>query len=325
MGAWHCVCPVHLFSPIAGRTFLGYISCIGRWFISNEKTGPRNKQPITWHTAFYDAIRLELYQYRDVLSFEFEHPLNTEPLKIDVVIIKKEKGAVIEKPIGALFRGVNLLEYKSPRDYLSTDDFHKVGAYARLYSVLNQVDITDITVSFVEEAHPRKLMEYLKDVYRYQVTEKWPGIYHVTGDIMPVQIIESKRLLEDDGIWLRDLTSGLDAERLRKVLEESKGMPKGSPLAAYMNMLLRANPEGLQEVLKMSDAALEAVFEKFGLTEKWIEQGIERGIEQGEEKAKLLIAKNLAAMGWKIEDVVKTTELDISRIQPLYDQQVLPH
>jgi hypothetical protein len=47
----------------------------------NRRTG--KKQAVTWHTAFYDAIRLELYRYRDVLSFEFEHPLNAEPLRID--------------------------------------------------------------------------------------------------------------------------------------------------------------------------------------------------------------------------------------------------
>jgi hypothetical protein len=307
--------------PIAGRRVFHYIFCTGRWFISGKKTESKKKQPITWHTAFYDAIRLELYQYRDVLSFEFEHPLNAEPLRIDVVIIKKEKGVIIEKPIGALFRGVNLVEYKSPQDYLAKDDFHKVGAYARLYSVLNQVDITDITVSFVGEAHPRKLLEYLKGVYRYEAAEKWPGIYHVSGDIMPVQIIESKRLREDDDIWLRDLRGGLDAERLKKVLEAGKGMPKGSPLSAYINMVLRANPRGLQEVMKMSDAALEAIFEEFGLTEKWIERGIEQGLEQGEERAKLLIAKNLVNMGWNIEDAAKATELDISRLEGLYRGQ----
>jgi hypothetical protein len=235
-----------------------------------------------------------------------------------VVIIKKEKGAVIEKPIGALFKGVNLVEYKSPQDYLAKDDFHKVGAYARLYSVLNQVDITDITVSFVEEAHPRKLLEYLKGVYGYAVSEKWPGIYHVSGDIMPVQIIESKRLGKDNDIWLRDLRGGLDAERLRQVLEMSKEMPKGSPLSAYINMILRANPRGLQEVMKMSDAALEAIFEEFGLTEKWIERGIEQGIEQGGERAKLLIARNLVNMGWGIADVAKATELDVSKLEYLY-------
>jgi predicted transposase/invertase (TIGR01784 family) len=79
-------------------------------------------------------------------------------------------------------------------------------------------------------------------------------------------------------------------------------------------MILKANADGLREVMKMSDAALEAVFEEYGLTEKWEK----RGIEQGEEDAKLLIARNLVNMGWKIEDVAKTTELDISKIQPLY-------
>jgi predicted transposase/invertase (TIGR01784 family) len=121
--------------------------------------------------------------------------------------------------------------------------------------------------------------------------------------------------LEKDDIWLRDLTGGLNAERLKRVMEESREMPKGSPLSAYVNMVLRANPRGLQEVLKMSDAALESIFEEFGLTEKWIEQGI----EQGEEKAKLLIAKNLVTMGWKIEDVARATELDVSKIQPFYN------
>jgi hypothetical protein len=102
-----------------------------------------------------------LYPYRDSLRFEFEHLLNSEPLKIDVVIIKKEREAVIDNPIGAIFRGVNIVEYKSPADYLSVDDFHKVGAYARLYSVLNKKDTANMSVTFVTTAHPRRLLEYL--------------------------------------------------------------------------------------------------------------------------------------------------------------------
>jgi hypothetical protein len=46
---------------------------------------------------------------------------------------------------------------------------------------LNHADITDISVSFVAEAYPRKLFEYLRDVYGYEVKEKWPGIYHSAG------------------------------------------------------------------------------------------------------------------------------------------------
>jgi hypothetical protein len=96
-----------------------------------------------------------LYPYRNCLSFEFEHPLNSEPLRIDVVIIKKERGAVIDNPIGAIFRDVHILEYKSPGDHLSVGDFHKAGAYARLYSAQNGVETTDMSISFVAEAHPR--------------------------------------------------------------------------------------------------------------------------------------------------------------------------
>jgi hypothetical protein len=280
--------------------------------ISSEKTGPQKKQPVTWHTAFYDAIRLEFYQYRDVLSFEFEYPLNTEPLRIDVVIIKKERGAVIEKPIGALFRGVNLIEYKSPQDYLGTDDFHKVGAYARLYSVLNQVEITDISVSFVEEAHPRKLIEYLRDVYGYEVVEKWPGIYYVYGDILPVQIIESKRLKEKDDIWLRDLTGGLDAEGLKRIIEVSKGMPKGAPLSAYMYTLLQANAAGLREVLTMPDTTIEDVLEEFGLTAKWEAKGREEGREE--------VAKNALAKGLPLNTIEEITGLDIETIKSFAGQ-----
>jgi len=69
---------------------------------------------ISWHPAFGQAIRRELEGYLDVLTFESEHQLATEPLKIDVLIIKKEKNVVIEKNIARIFRAFNVVEYKSP-------------------------------------------------------------------------------------------------------------------------------------------------------------------------------------------------------------------
>jgi hypothetical protein len=66
---------------------------------------------ITWHTAFYDAIRLELIDYLDILEFKIEHQLSREPLRIDLVIIKKKRDVVIDKKIAAVFRGQNILEY----------------------------------------------------------------------------------------------------------------------------------------------------------------------------------------------------------------------
>jgi hypothetical protein len=262
---------------------------------------PEQGKLITWHTAFFDAIRLDLYPYRDVLSFEFEHPLNSEPLRIDVVIVKKASGVRIEKPIGTMFRGVNIIEYKSPEDHLSVQDFHKVGAYARLYSVLNEVEIRDMTISFVVEAHPRKLLEYLREVYQYKVRETWPGIYHVEGEILGIQIVESKRLGGEEGIWLKDLRSGLDGERLRRLLEEGKRMPEGAPLSAYMYTVLRANVAGLREVLEMSDATFEEVLEEFGLAAKWEAKGREEGREEA--------VKRLQKYGMEPEQIALALEL----------------
>ena len=68
-----------------------------------------------WHPAFLQAIQLELEDYLDVLTFESEYQLTTEPLKIDVLIIKKKKDVVIEKNIAQIFRQFNVVEYKSPK------------------------------------------------------------------------------------------------------------------------------------------------------------------------------------------------------------------
>ncbi|MFP3041235.1 hypothetical protein LQZ19_05375 [Treponema primitia] len=61
-----------------------------------------DKRRITWHTAFCDAIRLELLDYQDALEFDIEHQLTRESLRIDMVIIKKKKDITITKKIAAI-------------------------------------------------------------------------------------------------------------------------------------------------------------------------------------------------------------------------------
>jgi hypothetical protein len=71
---------------------------------------------IPWHPAFVQAIKLELEQDKDALEFSSEYRLTSEPLEIDVVIIKKAPELTIEKNIARIFKRVNILEYKSPED-----------------------------------------------------------------------------------------------------------------------------------------------------------------------------------------------------------------
>ena len=45
---------------------------------------------IQWHPGFAAAMHLELNKYKDNLIFEKEYNLNTKPLEIDLLIIKKK-------------------------------------------------------------------------------------------------------------------------------------------------------------------------------------------------------------------------------------------
>jgi len=124
-------------------------------------------------------------------------PLTTKPLKIDIIIIKNEKGLNLDKNIARIFRTHNIIEYKSPDDSLSIDDFAEVHSYAYLYkSITRGVDMSDISISFIVMRRPHKLLKHLRTVYKYAVRENSAGIYEIIGGPFPTQIIEPKLLPE---------------------------------------------------------------------------------------------------------------------------------
>ena len=127
------------------------------------------KSRIAWHPAFVQAIQLELEAYKDSLEFHSEYQLVAEPLKIDCVVIKKAKNVVIRKNFAAIFRDVNILEYKSPDDHVSVADFYKVYGYACLYASFGKIPVTDLTVSFIQSRYPGKLLKHLKNVRGYVI------------------------------------------------------------------------------------------------------------------------------------------------------------
>jgi hypothetical protein len=176
-----------------------------------EQAAASSVPPIPWHPAFVQAIQLELEQYRDVLEFISEYRLTAEPLEIDVVIVKKAPEAVIEKNIARIFKRVNLLEYKSPEDYVSVGDFYKVLGYAFLYAALNRTPVEEMTVSIIESRYPRELFKYLRETAKCGVAESSPGIYAITGYPAVVQVIDSKKLSLGENLWLKGLNNDLNA------------------------------------------------------------------------------------------------------------------
>jgi hypothetical protein len=289
--------------------------------MATEKQDNQTDDNISWHPAFFEAIRLELAQYGDVLQFIAEYPLNTEPLRIDVVIKKTPKDIPITKNIASIFRKHNLVEYKSPTDHLSISDFKKVYAYGYLYMALNKIEASDLTLTFVESRHPQKLLTYLTKVRHYHIDERIPGIYLVEGEIFAVQIVDSSKLAAADNLWLKGLNNKLDIEQMNQILNERARVGQKAQTDAYINAIFRANPDIVKELHKMGRLTLDQVFIETGLAAEWEARGEARGKAEGEARGeargKAELARNLVKLGVSFQQIAQAADMDIEAVKSL--------
>lgn len=226
-----------------------------------------NGLKIQWHPGFVAAMNLELAENRDDLIYEKEYNLNTKPLEIDLLVIKKDKDVQITNEIGKMFRGHNILEYRSPEDHLDIGSFYKAGAYASLYKAYGEtVDgrkAEDITVSLVREGKPEGLFRYFKE-YKWEVLNPYPGIYYVMGGVLfPTQVIVTGELDGKNHGWLKSLSGKLKKQEMEALLKRARSLSGklDRELAdAVLEVSVKANREIVEE-LKGDEAMCQALLE----------------------------------------------------------------
>ena len=179
---------------------------------------------IQWHPGFVAAIDLEFKENRDDLIYEKEYNLSTKPLEIDLLVIKKEPDVQVSNEIGKLFRGHNIVEYKSPEDHLDIDVFYKASAYGCLYKSFGEtVDeraANDITISIIRDAKPEGLFRYFKE-HGIRVTNPYAGIYYVSDAVLfPTQLVVGKELEQKDHTWIKALSDKVQEQEMRELLEQ---------------------------------------------------------------------------------------------------------
>ena len=269
----------------------------------------QKEQTIQWHPAFFAGIQIELGDEAEYFSFEAEHQLGTKPMAIDV-LIKKEKERRIRKNIGRIFRTYNVVEYKSPTDYLSVDDFYKVYGYACFYksdvSNVDSISIEDLTITFVSTNYPGKLIRHLREVKKYQIHKSEKGIYYVYGDQIPIQILVASQLDPSENLWLRSLTNNLHERQMaRKLIDEYQKHEKNVLYQSMMDVIVRANTQQFnREDKKMCEALRELMEEEFE-----VERGKARseGLKEGRSEAVKTVVSNLLEMNMPIEEIIKVT------------------
>lgn len=254
---------------------------------------------IQWHPGFVAAVNLELAENREDLVFEPEHNLNTKPLEIDLLVVKKNPSICISNEIGWLFRGHNIMEYKSPEDHLDIDAFYKTGAYASLYKAYGErtdaIKADDVTVSVIRETKPDGLFRYFGE-HGYCVSNPHKGIYYIEGKVLfPTQIIVTKELEKDGHVWLKALSGKLGKEDIRHLVNDVKRLTEkmDKELAdSVLEVSIGANKQVVEELIgdeNMCQALMEImepVMQKRDLEniEKGMKEGIKEGIKEGLQK-----------------------------------------
>lgn len=226
-----------------------------------------------WHPAFCSTMELELMENEKGLAYDPEYYLSREPLRIDLLIIKKKPEEVIKNEIGSFFLGHNIVEYKSPDDSMNIDTFYKVLSYACLYKAdtgaVDEILDTDITVSLIREQKPMKLLGQLERKYRVKQERK--GIYRIYDMIFPMQVIVTKELEESRHVWLKSLTRSMNiaqAERLLDSYDRLEGEEERAKAGVVVNLVSDINNEIFEKIVsggdRMSEALKRMILPEFG-------------------------------------------------------------
>ena len=229
----------------------------------------KNINKIKWHPAFVAATMLALKADRKHLEYQRELQLSKEPIKADLMIIKKEPGIRVKNQIGHIFKRYNILEYKSPDDNLTIDDYYKIIAYASLYKALgkgvNSVPSDELTISLVRDNMPDKLFKHLEDL-GLKIGKAYSGIYYIEGSlILPrQQIVVTKELDGKDNAFLKVLTKNLEIDTATEFVTEAQRLRAKEDkinLNAVLNVSFSAN-EQLYNTLRKEYKTMTEIFKK---------------------------------------------------------------
>ena len=256
---------------------------------------------LQWYSGFSAALRVELEDELDELCIEDEHMLSKKPMQIDVLVVKKKGEQPIRKNIGRIFRKHNIIEYKSPEDYLSINDFYKVYGYTCFYQSetkrVKDIPPEEITMTFICNHYPQKLLEHLKKFKGIEVEKQEAGLYYLLGDSFPIQLVIVKELSKEENYWLQNLRCNLKTgEEIQEVVRRYEQVKHKAYYSDVMNLIVRANQKQMEEEKNMCEALNELFAEELKEADlRGRKEGRKEGRSVGQiEKIKELVQKKLA-------------------------------
>ena len=155
----------------------------------------------------------------------------------------------------------------------------------------DSIPIQELTISFVTEKYPRKLIRHLREVKEYVVKQKEAGIYYVYGDLIPIQLIVTKELSWLKNLWLKSLTNKLyEIENAKKLMIDYAKHSENKLYRSVLETIIRANSKTFEEVNEMGDIFMEIVQEKF---DRRLEEAVQKAVEEKTENIKRNVTESI--------------------------------
>ena len=276
------------------------------------------KDIIQWHPAFHASIQIEFKDEVEKLTFDSEHLLSKKPMQMDELIIKVSENEIINKNIGKIFRRYNIIEYKSPDDYLTINDFYKVYGYCCFYQSdteeVCKIPPEELTITFICNHFPRKMIQHLRKFRGLDTICVEPGIYHITGDPFPIQLLITKELNPTENRWLQSLRNDVtEPEEIKTLLKEYEDNKSSKLYQAAIDVITRANWSAVKEVkASMCEALKELMAEEFQEQEERVTKQV---TEQVTEKVTEQIIQNLYDSIKDIDELASLLKMPVEQVE----------
>ena len=233
---------------------------------------------IEYHYGFYGAIHAEYEPKHVQLEYLQEHELGEEPVRMDMLIIKRDSASLTD-PIGSFFRTHNALEYKSPEDALTIDDFFKAQGYAEIYKsmgkTVNEIPRKELTVSIFRHAYPREMFHALTEE-GLQAKAVYPGVYRVMDTNIAAQIIVTSRLPEGEYSPFKALAKNASKEDLLRLLKLADS--DDPRMVDYVRAVLNVS-------IVLNEQTMDKIKEEAGIMPEAVRRVFKEEFEAAEEKA----------------------------------------
>ena len=281
---------------------------------------------IKYHNYFYKALQLHFKDYLDKLKLYQEVYLAEEPLHMDYLLVKKMDETKIDLDLAQIFEKYNIIEFKSPDDYISIDDYYKALSYVYYYKAteivegkkkrnVDDIKISEITLTLFSSHYPQKLIKHLKSSGK-NIEKKKTGLFLIKGEVIPIQLINGSKIGNiKENYSLIPFTKNKSLDKATQLILNRYN--DNSNIKGLIEFLSHKYPKELMEVTylknnKVEEEAVKYIFDKmekdgFEPYLEVLEKGKRKGRKEGELKeARKIILKLITKKFSHVPDDINT-------------------